>query len=337
MLPRVSFLLPVYNEQEHLGEALESIAAQDYPVDRIEALLAEGGSTDGTAVVIEAYRGRLSMQVIPNPTRNTAVGRNLCLKHATGELVLNFSGHAVAEPRLVRTLVDKLAQKPTEVAGIGCAIQSSGSKTAVGRVIAAVLRSPLGGGGAMDSSYQAASDCDVRSVAFCLYRRAAVEQIGGFDSEFWCGQDAELNLRLAKAGYRLRFTPETYVVHYKRPTLGGLMQQMFRYGAARAALTRKFPGSLRAVFLLPALWVLTWVALAVSSLLSTTVAIVTAGCAAAFVVVGSLSVVFAGSGLAGLLLGPVVYAIVYTAYGLGLLGGFLSLKQTRRASEGLGH
>ena len=327
MLPRVSFLLPVYNEQEHLGEALESIAAQDYPVDRIEVLLAEGGSTDGTAAVIEAYCSRLSMQVIPNPTRNTAVGRNLCLKHATGELVLNFSGHAVAEPRLVRTLVDKLAQEPAEVAGIGCAIESSGSKTAVGRVIAAVLRSPLGGGGAMDSSFHAASDCDVRSVAFCLYRRAAVEQIGGFDGAFWCGQDAELNLRLAKAGYRLRFTPETHVVHYKRPTLVGLMQQMFRYGAARAALTRKFPGSLRAVFLLPALWVLAWVVLAAGSMLSTTVTLVMAGCAAAFVVVGSLSAVIAGSGPAGLLLGPLVYAILYTAYGLGLFWGFLSWRR----------
>jgi GT2 family glycosyltransferase len=44
------------------------------------------------------------------------------------------------------------------------------------------------GGGGMDSSFQAAADCYARSLAFCLYRREAVEACGGFDPKFWCAR-----------------------------------------------------------------------------------------------------------------------------------------------------
>ncbi|MCE9555539.1 MAG: glycosyltransferase [Planctomycetes bacterium] len=334
MPPRVSFLLPVYNEREHLGESLESIAAQDYPAEQIEVLLAEGGSTDGTQAIVEAFGRRhpeIALRVISNPGRNTAVGRNLGLEAASGELVMNFSGHAVAEPQMLRVLVEKLAAQPAEVAGVGCAIRSSGSATTIGRVISAVLRSRLGGGG-LDSSFHAPADCDAKSIAFCLYRREAVEACGRFDPKFWCGQDAELNLRLAQAGHRLRFTPDTHVLHYKRPTLGGLMRQMYRYGAARAAITRKFPGSFRLVFLLPALWVLGWLGLTVGSFFSLTVALAMLVSAGLFVIVSAISTIAAGESLIGVLLALVVYTIIYTSYGLGFLVG-LVIPHSRGTSD----
>jgi cellulose synthase/poly-beta-1,6-N-acetylglucosamine synthase-like glycosyltransferase len=325
MPPRVSFLLPVYNEREHLGESLESIARQDYPAEQIEIMLVDGESTDGTPRIVEEFSQRhpeIALRVLANPARNTAVGRNLGLDAASGELVMNFSGHAVADAGMLRVLTAKLAAQPPEVAGVGCAIRSSGSETAVGRVIAAVLRSPLGGRG-MDSSFQAAADCDARSLAFCLYRREAIDACGRFDPNFWCGQDAELNLRLARRGYRLRFTPDTHVVHYKRPTLSKLVKQMYRYGVARAAITRKFPGSFRMVFLLPALWVLGWLALAVGSFFSPTIAISTLIAGGLFFLIGAFAALMSGAGPAGLVLGPVGLAILYTSYGLGLLIGLV--------------
>jgi GT2 family glycosyltransferase len=102
-------------------------------------------------------------------------------------------------------------------------------------------------------------------------------------------QDAELNLRLAKGGKRLRFTPDTNVVHHKRPTLRRLARQMYQYGAARAAIARKHRGSLRPVFVLPTLWVLGWLVLAIGSMFSSTIALIAAGCAALFVILGGLS------------------------------------------------
>jgi len=325
MPPRVSFLLPVYNEREHLGESLESIAGQDYPAEQIEIMLADGGSTDGTPRIIEEFsrlHPEIALRVLSNWARNTAVGRNLGLEAASGELVMNFSGHAVADPSLLRVLTAKLAAQPPEVAGAGCAIKSLGSATTVGRAISAVLRSPLGGSG-MDSSFHAETDCDARSVAFCLYRREAIEACGRFDPQFWCGQDAELNLRLARRGYRLRFTPDTQVVHYKRPTLSGLARQMYRYGFARAAITRKFPGSFRLVFLLPTLWVVGWIALAVGSFFSPIIAVSLLTAGGLFVLMGAFAALMSGSGPAGLVLGPIGLAVLYTSYGMGLVIGFV--------------
>jgi len=334
MPPRVSFLLPVYNERERLGEALESIAGQDYPAEQIEIMLAEGGSTDGSPEIVADFSRRhpeIAVRLIANPARNTAVGRNLGLEAASGDLVMNFSGHAVAEPGMLRILTEKLAMQPPEVAGVGCAIRSASSDTTVGRVIAAVLRSPLGGSG-MDSSFHAETDCDARSLAFCLYRREAIEACGRFDPQFWCGQDAELNLRLAQRGYRLRFTPDTHVVHYKRPTLRGLMRQMYRYGAARAAITRKFPGSFRLVFLLPTLWVLGWLTLIVGSFFSPIIALAALTIAGLFVVIGALAAFIAEAGPAGILLGPLAYTIIYTSYGVGFVLAIV-IPSSRRRTE----
>ena len=58
MLPKVSFLLPVFNEETHLAAALASIFDQDYPTDRIEVVVAEGNSNDGTQQIIAEFQQR---------------------------------------------------------------------------------------------------------------------------------------------------------------------------------------------------------------------------------------------------------------------------------------
>jgi hypothetical protein len=103
---------------------------------------------------------------------------------------------------------------------------------------------------------------------------------------------------------------------------------MYRYGAARAAITRKCPGSFRLVFLLPALWVLGWLGLVIGSALNPIIAMVALASAALFLLVGAVSAFIAGGGLIGLLLGPLVYTVVYTFYGLGLLSGFIASRGT---------
>ncbi|ENO12501.1 putative glycosyltransferase [Thermoplasmatales archaeon SCGC AB-539-C06] len=76
-------------------------------------------------------------------------------------------------------------------------------------------------------------------VSFACYRRKPVEEVGNFDPEFWCGQDAELDLRLLNAGYKILYTPETKVHHFKRSTVKSLFRQMYRYGIARAKNGKK--------------------------------------------------------------------------------------------------
>ncbi len=322
--PKVSVLIPVYNEQQHITAALESIAGQDYPAECIEIVVAHGTSTDGTGELLQSFRRDhpdLAVTILDNPSNNTAVGRNICLQRAAGRLVLNFSGHAVADKNLLRVLVEKLDRLPEDAAGIGCAIRRPAASGRLEKAIAVAMYSPLGGGRHVDSAFHAESDQVACSVAFSLYKKDVLESLGGFDERYWCGQDAEVNLRLARQGYKLWFTPDAVVEHYKRTRLKDFLKQAYRYGVARAKISRKYPDSLRIVFLLPVLFTVACPLAVAVALANREAAVAVATVTALFVFAALLSAAKAGGDWLSVLLSPLVYGLLYVGYGTGFLRG----------------
>ena len=72
MTPFLSVLIPCRNEVRSLGRCLASVIANDYPAERMEVLVVDGASTDGTREVIAAWAasdGRVRM--VENPQRTT--------------------------------------------------------------------------------------------------------------------------------------------------------------------------------------------------------------------------------------------------------------------------
>lgn len=329
MMDKVSFLIPVYNEEAHIDACLESIASQDVPLEQLEVLIADGNSTDKTLQKIDEFRKAnpsLSVIVEQNPSRNTAVGRNICMEAASGDLVLNFSGHAMAEPNLVTVLKRKMHQQPTDVAAVGAATRTKGSDTFLGRAISSVLSSPMGGGNSIDSNFNADREQFARSIAFALYRKHVITELGGFDETLWCGQDAELNYRLRRNGYRILYTPETGVFHYKRASLGGFIQQMYRYGVARAMILRKFPESLRAIYLMPAIFSLLLAIGVVAAGLSESMFWIMLMAVLLFIGASFAATTIAGGGLIIALVSAVLYGGMYLSYGIGFLRGFAPIR-----------
>lgn len=96
-----------------------------------------------------------------------------------------------------------------------------------------------------------------REVEHCptlnvLYRRSALEDIGGFDADFTrvC-EDLDLSRRLARRGYRLRAEPGMMVEHAVRATWSGWLRNMFLYGRGRCFHMKRHPGEFRVRFLAP--------------------------------------------------------------------------------------
>jgi glycosyltransferase involved in cell wall biosynthesis len=333
MPPKVSFLMPLFNEADHVTAALQSIVDQTYPRGEIEIVIALAESTDGTAEAVQGFceqNPEVSVRVLENRQRNTAVGRNICLEAASGSLVMNFSGHAVAEPNMLEVLVAKLEGLPGNVAGIGCGIDRSPGTTPLARAISVCMFSRMGGARQVDSSFNATRDQPARSIAFALYKKDILDDVGGFDPAFWCGQDAELNLRLARSGYELWFTPDTRVRHHKRDSLTGFAVQMCRYGVARAKLTNKYPGSLRMIFLLPVLFMIAVIAAVVGSFFSGAIACIALGAAVVFVLSSVVSAMTSRGGVLAVLLSPLLYSVMYVCFGGGFLWGFLTSGDDRR-------
>ena len=81
--PLVSIVTPSFNGAEFLEETIRSVLAQDYP--RIEYLVMDGGSTDGTLKILERYRGRL--QFVSEPDGGAADAINRGFRKAKGEIL----------------------------------------------------------------------------------------------------------------------------------------------------------------------------------------------------------------------------------------------------------
>ncbi len=249
--PKVSFLIPLLNEEKTLAQCLDSLLALEYPSENIEILLAIGNCTDNTRVIAQDYaKKHRNIRILENPTGNTSIGRNLCIQHATGEMLMNYSGHVIAEKNLLSELAVRLKSQPADVAAVGCSNLSPGKQNFVGMVSGAAFLSFMGGRNFFSQNAVFPEERFTDHLSFSCYRKEAVEKIGGFDPVFWCGQDYELDIRLRKAGYNILYTPTTRVYHFKRDSVRSLWRQMYRYGIARAKMVKKHPDTLKFFHLL---------------------------------------------------------------------------------------
>jgi GT2 family glycosyltransferase len=249
--PLVTFIMPVLNEANRLRHCLDSIFALDYPQEKIDIQIAAGPSTDTTNNILTEYAQKHpNIHIHENPTGNTAIGRNICIKYANADFLMNYSGHTTAEKNLLNVLVTKLITAPPEIVSVGCANISPKKQNFAGKVAGIVFSSIMGGKNLFVQNAEFDTERFVDHISFACYRKQPVIDVGTFDPKFWCGQDAELDLRLLKKGYKILYTPDTKVYHFKRPTLRSLARQMYRYGIARAMMVKKHPKSLRIVHLI---------------------------------------------------------------------------------------
>lgn len=86
-LPKFSICLPVYNAQEHLERCLDSIQRQDYPKEKVEVLVVDGGSTDKTKQITEKF----NVKIFDNPKRLADFGAKIAMANATGQFFVIFA------------------------------------------------------------------------------------------------------------------------------------------------------------------------------------------------------------------------------------------------------
>lgn len=222
--PFVSIVVPVLNGEETITACLESVLRQDYPADRREILVVDNGSTDRTAEIIRRYPVRYLKEAV----RGSGSARNRGVAHARGELVAFLDADCVARPGWLRHAVRAFSDP-----AVGCVageIVPGGGETLARRYAQVRM---------MHSQRQAiaASFKPFAQTGNALYRRVALEQLGGFDLALRIGEDADLSWRLQQAlGFRVVLAPNAVVSHYGPPRIRGLLKQAYGYGRASVDL-----------------------------------------------------------------------------------------------------
>ena len=108
----ISIVIPTYNSEKTLTECLESINNQDYPGEKIEIIIADGGSTDKTLEIAKRYTGKIFF----NPLRTGEAGKAVGIKHAKGEIVaLIDSDNILPSKDCLRRMVEPF--EDSEIAG----------------------------------------------------------------------------------------------------------------------------------------------------------------------------------------------------------------------------
>ena len=240
-LPSVSIVIPARSAAETLPATLRSAESQSYS-GKIEIIVAAADE--------ETARAATGAIVVDNPRGNTAAGLNLAITRSRGEVVVRCDAHAVLPPDYVDKAVAILLA--TGAANVG-GMQVPVGATPWEKAIAAAMTSPFGAG---DARYRRGGEAGpAETVYLGVFRRDALEEVGGFDESFVRNQDYELNHRLTSADETVWFDPSLKVTYKPRGSLRALSRQYWDYGKAKRQFARRHQGSLRWRQVLPPLLV----------------------------------------------------------------------------------
>jgi len=236
--PLISILIPIRNEAAYIQRCLEAVLAQDYPADRLEILIADGLSQDGTReILIELQEAHPLINVFDNPAGIVPTALNILIPEAKGEILIRVDGHCVIAPDYVSNCVTHLQE--AQVDGVGGPMQSIGEDHN-SKVIALAMSSKFGVGG---SSFRTVSGKTklVDTVPFPAYAREIFDKVGLYDEELVRNQDDEYNYRIREAGGKILLASNVNSTYYSRGSLIKLWKQYFQYGFYKVRVLQKHP------------------------------------------------------------------------------------------------
>jgi glycosyltransferase involved in cell wall biosynthesis len=322
-LPFLTVIMPVYNEEKYIAESLGSVLAQDYPPERMEIVVADGMSTDGTrAIVAGIQRDHPQVRLVDNPERIVPTGLNRAIAAARGDIIVRMDGHAVFAADFLRRDVEILQAHP-EVWSAGGPIVHD-ARTPFGKAAALAMSHPVGVGNAAHrfADYEGYAE----GAAFPALHRWVFDRAGMFDENLVRNQDDEFNYRIHLAGGKIYVSPRVHYRYFVRETAGGLFRQYFQYSFWRIPVIRKHRKPTTGRQLLPTLFFGLMGVLAVAGAASAnawvalTLPVLYAVAVAA---IGLASGMRAGAAIAVRV--PLAIATLHSAYAAGMAYGFLCL------------
>lgn len=238
--PTVTVAVPMLNEMGAIEHCLDSFEAQDYPLEHLEVLVIDGGSTDGSREYVENRAATQSwIRVVNNPVGSAAAAFNIGAFDGTSDIVFLFSSHGVPASDYVSRSVESLLD--TNASGVGGRYLHIGT-TPKSTAIGAAMVSPFG----MASAHRYATERqEVDTISHPAYWRKALIDIGGFDETLARNSDYEINIRLRRAGHSLVFDPSIESIYRPRPDLESLSKQFWHYGRWKAHVARQHPKDVR--------------------------------------------------------------------------------------------
>ena len=191
-LPKVSIIIPAYNEEKNIEDVLRSATNLDYPKEKLEIILVDDGSTDKTLEKAKKYK----IKILRGKHEGVGVSRNLGWKRSNGDLVFFLDADQKIDRGFLRKMVPYFSD--SKIAAVDCAEEMENKDKIIARMH--YLKTVLG----------------IRQYDFPfakLCRKLVLKELGGINPEYGYYDDWEFTYRILKNGHRIVRNPNAIVYH----------------------------------------------------------------------------------------------------------------------------
>jgi len=239
--PYVSIVIPTTGNVKFIRGLVESVISLDYPKDKFELILIG----DSPTKLIEKHSGIAKKAGINTIVEYKPVAagkkRNIGSGIAKGELIAFTDDDTILREDWIRNAIKHLKENENYV-GVGgpnfTPKEGLPFAKAVGRIFGSKFlfsfRYTIGHAKAKEIAHN--PTCNY------IIKKTIVNEIK-FHDTLWPGEDAEFDIRVLDAGYKILYAPNVVVWHHRRSRPTAFLKQMFNYGKTRAQVTKMHPSS----------------------------------------------------------------------------------------------
>ncbi|MBQ0048829.1 MAG: glycosyltransferase [Bacteroidales bacterium] len=252
---KYSLIIPVYNRPDEVDELLDSLTQQTH--QDFEVIVVEDGSQVSCESVCQKYATSLDLHYYAKANSGPGQSRNDGAERAHGAYLIVLDSDCVLPPSYMQAVEDELHRQPSDA--FGGPDRAHESFTPVQKAINYSMTSFFTTGGirggtakrkpgpSLDRFYPRSFNMGIRSALY--------QQLGGF-SNMRFGEDIDFSYRICESGASCRLFSEAWVWHKRRTDMMKFWRQVHNSGIARINLTKRHPGTLKLVHLLPAVFTL---------------------------------------------------------------------------------
>jgi glycosyltransferase involved in cell wall biosynthesis len=225
----VSIILPVYNDENTIKECLQSLINQNYT--NKEIIIVDDGSTDQTPkILVETSKKHQNIKILRTEHRGSSHARNYGLKNSQGDIIFFAEGDAIYDSNYVLNAVKEFV-KDAKIGGV-CVTGSLWvtKETIVSKFVDVenrILRKMLESG-------------KLKPYYAWIFRKEALERVGGFDEKLFQGEDRDIFARVKKAGYSIGLVTGINWRHKRDQSLLTYMKRAYSGGKSRILYLIKY-------------------------------------------------------------------------------------------------
>lgn len=230
--PLVSVIIPAFNEERFIAEAIESALAQTY--EPVEVVVVDDGSTDATGQIAATFP---DVELVSQVNRGLSAARNAGVAAAAGEIIAFNDADDIMLPERLETQVDHLLENES----VGCVLAEQVIEVEDGAEL------PFWVSGTdkplipVEIHRRHGGHPNIHTVTM-LMRRSLYIEMGGFDPGQDFSGDVDILLRLMESGVEIARVPTPVVrrrVHANNMTQGSEESRQALFRLFKARIDRK--------------------------------------------------------------------------------------------------